>query len=145
MCACARVYSGNEILDFSASGIPQFLSRVIAREERNDGGIQEIGWRVGKKGIYVQDRRVDNFLCVYIYIYSNETVCVPLLPCPGRRFKSTVAYIINVPLSSLRPPIHYHRRHFVCFYRLRSPFYPFSLFSLLFARNVYPAGSMCAF
>jgi len=70
------MYSGNEILDFSASGIPQFPSRLIAKRKETatvlcgGGGmakrnIRQGGWQGG-------------FL--YVYIYIQMRACVSPLP-----------------------------------------------------------------
>lgn len=150
MCVC----SGNEILDFSASGIPQFPSRLLLlrqEEERNDKRGTAVG-RGGlvKRNICLAGGQAVSYMC--IYIYSNESVCVPLLPftlchLPCHRFKSTVAYIINVPpppdliLSRSLPAVTLPSPSFCLFLPPSESFLSFiSLFPLL-----YPAGSMCAF
>jgi len=123
------MYSGNEILDFSASGIPQFPSRLIAKRKET-ATVLQCGSGGGGGGMAKRNIRQaggqGGFLYVYIHIHSDESVCVPFTTPLRHRFKSTVAYIINVQLPACLSYHHYHRhRHFVCFYRLRSPFYPF--------------------
>lgn len=57
----AYVYSGNEISDFSASGIPQFPSRECVcvcdsgEKERNDGTRWRRAGGAWRKRIYAQD------------------------------------------------------------------------------------------
>jgi len=61
------MYSGNEILDFSASGIPQFPSRLIAK--RKESATVCGGSGMVKRNIYAkQAGRVVSHICVYVYI-----------------------------------------------------------------------------
>jgi len=79
-------------------------------------------------------------MCICIHL--DENVCVPFTTLFRHQFKSTVAYIINVQPPACRSYYHYHRcRHFVCFYRLLSPFYPFLSLSLS-SRSYSPTTSI---
>jgi len=82
VCACVYVYSGNEILDFSASGIPQFPSRLIRKRKETATVCAVVAEQ--RKGIYAEQADwVVSYMCTYTYIYIHMRACVSPLPPPS--------------------------------------------------------------